>query len=181
MNNLKKNVLIILICLIIVSTLLSIGYYFFIFDDNPIKYKNRKNYILYEADESLIENYISKKENTLVIVMASWCSHCNNEAEELNKIMIDNPDYNIIVVSHDYETSEIEDFLNKHNYNWFVIHDSQRIIRKSLDPEADTVPCAYLVDTKGNLLSSTRGELNYNEIYNLYNQVDININNENNE
>lgn len=135
-----------------------------------LKYKNRTSLIIRNVDETLLSNYLEKGKKTIVSFWASWCPHCKNEASALNEFMINNPNVNFILVSHDKDIDSISTyFKNNSSYKWFVIYDTQRTIRASIDPKASTIPRTYLLNDKGEVLDKIDGQASYDDLVNLIN------------
>lgn len=100
-------------------------------------------------------------DKNLLIMFGSWCSHCAEELEDVEKILEyykNNKSVNVILIAHEYEGTVadlitlVEQDVNFGNIEVFV--DLKRVIRKTLDPEASTVPISYVVDKKGNVLKT---------------------------
>lgn len=114
--------------------------------------------IINEFDNSLF----SAKKN-LLIMFGSWCPNCKEELAEVEKILEyyrNNKNINILVIAHEFKESDypltgiislVENDVNFGDID--VMVDFGRIIRKNIDPEASTVPIAYVVDKKGNILA----------------------------
>lgn len=99
------------------------------------------------------------KDKNLLIMFGSWCPNCEEELVEIEKILDyykDNKDVNVIVIAHEFEDtindliSLVEDEVDFGDAE--VKIDLKRIIRKTIDPEASTVPISYVVDKNGNVL-----------------------------
>ncbi len=143
------------------------------FFDNPkyIATSKRKDYIIANVDDTLLKKYVSKKDNTLIIFWASWCSTCIEESEQLNNFMINNPNIPIIIVSHDKNISDLQNYLSINNYNWFVILDTEKSIRESIDNGSKGIPATYLLDNNLNILSKTTDTMTEEEFFNFYNLI----------
>lgn len=128
-------------------------------------------YSINMVDNTFLKKYINKYGNTLVVFWSSLCSHCENEAEALNNFIISNKEsQNIIVVSHDKDYSQLENYLREHNYNWNIILDSEKTIREHIDPGKTGIPASYLLDKNGNIINYYKGEMtlnNFNRFVNL--------------
>ncbi len=178
LNKLKnKKIYIILAVLLLVIILITVSIIFKkygkdLFDStNYVETSKRNTYIIENVDDTLLNNYISKKERTMVVFMATWCKHCQNEAEALNKFINDFDKYNVIIISHDENVDDMKNFLEEKEYKWFVIFDKDKKIRSNVDPSVTTIPYMALLDTNGNLINSHKGELTYDGFYNFYNQL----------
>ena len=135
--------------------------------------KDRPSYIIKNVDENLLKNYYGN-DNTMVVFMASWCSHCVAEKNELNNFIKNNPDKKVIVVSHDHTYDALQKYLSDNNLNWFVIFDRDKIIRESIDPGTDGVPCVYLLDKNGKIIGFSRSVTKEVDFYKFYNnEIDI--------
>lgn len=173
-----KKFRVLLIILLIGLILLTIGYVIYSVYENSIsnyanlKSKNRDEYIIRSVDETLLKNYLQPGKNTIVAFWASWCPHCQDEAAALNEFITKNKNANIIVVSHDRNIDSLITYLeNNYNYNWFVIYDTERLIRESIDPKASTIPRTYLLDDDGNIINKIERTATLEDLTNLYNQT----------
>jgi len=134
-----------------------------------LKSKNRTQTIIKNVDETLLENYLQKNRKTIVAFWASWCPHCQNEASSLNRFMLEYDDANVIVISHDRELDTLKKFFETNkNYNWFIIYDTDRTIRNSIDSKASTIPLTYILNDKGEVLNKVEGEISYETLQKLY-------------
>lgn len=133
--------------------------------------KHRKNYII--CKDINLSNYINKKDKTLVIFWATWCSYCLEEAEALNEYIKYNPYKSIIIVSHDYNKDDIKNYLEEKGYNWFVILDPQKTIRENLDPDSKGIPSCYLLNQEGKIINYHKGKFTTEEFKNFFNKVEI--------
>lgn len=184
-EEIKRKKLSILVIIAIVLVLLAILITIYFLKDiifvkcDYVYLNNRTSYQINIADENFLNKYYGNKK-TMVIFMASWCKYCNEEKDALNEFIQNNPDKKIIVVSHDKNYDDINNFLKENNFNWFVILDKDKTIRNNIDPGANGIPSAYLLDRRGNIIGYKRGELTkdeflpfYNNEINIYNQVNI--------
>ena len=98
-------------------------------------------------------------DKNLLIMFGSWCSHCEEELNDVEQIVTfykNNSDVNVILIAHEFEDtvndliSLVEKDFNFGNTPVFI--DLKRTIRQPLDPEASTVPISYVVDKDGNVL-----------------------------
>lgn len=135
-----------------------------------IKLNDRDSYVLKSVTSDLLTNYLDS-ERTLVVFSASWCKYCVEEKENLNNFILNNPDKTIIIVSHDRNYNDIQQYLTENNLNWFVIYDTNKTILQSIDPESNKIPSFYLLDKDGNLIHKEIGVLSYEEIQELYQKI----------
>lgn len=131
----------------------------FLFRDNTqyIPINKREDYILYSANDILLKDYLSKK-NTLIIFWASWCHYCIEETSTLNDFMLKNPNIPVIVISHDTDQSDLEEYLTKNQLHWFVIWDSDKMIREQIDPNSTGIPYLYLLKKDQTILKTKRAK-----------------------
>lgn len=179
MKNLtKKNIITTFILLFFIVILIFIIYFgtlFFkenkyLFNNKYIHTKKRDTYIIKNVDDTLINSYISKDNNTLIVFWASWCQACIEESAELNNFINNNPDITVLVVSFDKSFSDLENYLSTTNYNWFIILDPNRKIRQSLDTDTKGIPAAYLINSNLDVIAkdiSTMNEEQFLKFYNL--------------
>ena len=104
------------------------------------------------------KNFLTKDKN-LLIMFASWCPNCQEEITEIQKILEryeDSKDINVVVIAHEYNdtVTDLIDLLeNDVDFgNIEVKLDLVRVIRKTIDPEASTIPISYVVDKNGKVL-----------------------------
>lgn len=110
--------------------------------------------VINEYDESFFT-----ADKNLLIMFASWCPNCQKEITEIEKILEyykDNNEVSIVLIAHEYDNTIVNliDLIeNDVNFGDAEIKiDLKRIIRKTIDPEASTIPISYVVDKKGNVL-----------------------------
>lgn len=111
------------------------------------------------------KKFLTAKKN-LLIMFASWCPNCQQEIGEIEKILKhykNDKNVNIVLVAHEYNDT-VEDLThlveNDADFGDAEIKlDLGRVIRKTIDPEASTIPISYVVDKKGNILDSHSGSL----------------------
>lgn len=95
----------------------------------------------------------------LLIMFGSWCSNCQEEISEIQKILNyykKNKNVNVVLIAHEYEDT-ITDLIDliENNVDFGDVEvkiDLGRVIRKKIDPEASTIPISYVVDKDGNVL-----------------------------
>lgn len=172
-KNLNK-VLIVVIPIIFIIFILA-GYLFYLkpyiinMKTGYIPTKRRNTYTIKNADDILLNNYISKKSNTLIVFWATWCPSCVDESNALNEFINNNPDIPVIVVSHDKTIEKVEQYLKENNFNWFVILDSERKLRTIIDTNTKGIPSTYLLDKDLNVLSKEVTQMSENDFYDFYN------------
>lgn len=179
MNKFTKKIFLIIFILLFIIIILAFGIYLCksYLNNNKNKYmingyvptSNRNTYILQNVDDSLINNYISKHDNTLIVFWASWCQACVEEANELNNFINNNPNITVIVVSFDKNITDLENYLKNNNYNWFVIFDTERKIRKSLDNDIKGIPATYLINNTLNVISKEITSMDEDGLLKFYN------------
>lgn len=105
------------------------------------------------------KNFFTAKKN-LLIMFASWCPNCQAEISEIQKILKhykDNKNVNVILIAHEYDdtVSDLIDLLeNDVDFGSVEVKiDLKRVIRKTIDPEASTIPISYVVDKNGKVLN----------------------------
>lgn len=104
------------------------------------------------------KNFFTAKKN-LLIMFASWCPNCQEEINEILKILKhykNQKDVNVVLIAHEYDdtvTDLIDLVENDVDFgNVEIKIDLGRIIRKTIDPEASTIPISYVVDKNGKVL-----------------------------
>lgn len=104
------------------------------------------------------KNFFTAKKN-LLIMFASWCPNCQEEISEIEKILKhykNSKDVNVVLIAHEYDntvTDLIDLVENDVDFgNVEIKVDLGRVIRKTIDPEASTIPISYVVDKNGKVL-----------------------------
>jgi len=104
------------------------------------------------------KNFFTAKKN-LLIMFASWCPNCQEEISEIEKILKhykNSKDVNVVLIAHEYDntvTDLIDLVENDVDFgNVEIKIDLGRVIRKTIDPEASTIPISYVVDKNGKVL-----------------------------
>ena len=133
--------------------------------------KYRESFVI--SENRNLESFVNDDTNAVVVFWATWCSHCVEEAEDLNNFITSNLGRKIIVVSHDYTKEDLEEYLKEKGYNWFVILDTDKTIREKLDPGSKGIPSSYLVNKDMNILNFHKGKLNLEQFINFSNGVEI--------
>jgi len=138
--------------------------------------QNEKNETVIQVDEDssiiVVNEYdeaMFKGKKSLVFFWASWCSHCQEELHVVKTAITDyqNRGYNIYLISHDYKTSELANFMKNNDLNYNVYFDEQRVIRANFDPEASSVPLTYIIDENARLIDSYDGPITLEELNKL--------------
>lgn len=172
----KKKLFIILSIVIGVLVVLTLAYFLvlkpYLESKKDLTYgKYRDSYVI--SENRNLESFVNDDTNAVVVFWATWCSHCVEEAEDLNNFITSNLGRKIIVVSHDYTKEDLEEYLKEKGYNWFVILDTDKTIREKLDPGSKGIPSSYLVNKDMNILNFHKGKLNLEQFINFSNGVEI--------
>ena len=172
----KKKLFIILGIVIGVLVVLTLAYFLvlkpYLESKKDLTYgKYRDSYVI--SENRNLESFVNDDTNAVVVFWATWCSHCVEEAEDLNNFITSNLGRKIIVVSHDYTKEDLEEYLKEKGYNWFVILDTDKTIREKLDPGSKGIPSSYLVNKDMNILNFHKGKLNLEQFINFSNGVEI--------
>ena len=172
----KKKVIIILSIAIVVLVILTLIYFLvlkpYFESKKDLTYgKYRDSFVI--SENRNLESFVNDDTNAVVVFWATWCSHCVEEAEDLNNFITSNLGRKIIVVSHDYTKEDLEEYLKEKGYNWFVILDTDKTIREKLDPGSKGIPSSYLVNKDMNILNFHKGKLNLEQFINFSNGMEI--------
>lgn len=172
----KKKIIIILSIVIGVLVILTLIYFLvlkpYFESKKDLTYgKYRESFVI--SENRNLESFVNDDTNAVVVFWATWCSHCVEEAEDLNNFITSNLGRKIIVVSHDYTKEDLEEYLKEKGYNWFVILDTDKTIREKLDPGSKGIPSSYLVNKDMNILNFHKGKLNLEQFINFSNGVEI--------
>ncbi len=135
---------------------------------NYIPLSNRKSSIIHTVKSSDISS-INPEKNTLLFFLASWCPSCIEEVEALKKAQLESDKVNYIIVSHDKNKEDIENFLKKYDANFFVLWDPNKFIRTKLNKEDSTIPGTYLLDKNKNVIEIIKDTMTYSRITSLIN------------
>lgn len=93
---------------------------------------------------------------SILIMWASWCTHCQDEMVEIKKIIdfYRNSDITVFMISHDNSIEALQKYLETTtlDFNTHVLLDISRAIRTGLDPEENTIPVTYLLNNKAEIV-----------------------------
>lgn len=170
----KKRIVIFSIVFLCIFILLILGIYLGFIRNKRLdltKSKNRKSYIV--AEDKNINSLLVNNEKTVVVFWATWCKFCVEEADELNSFIIENKDIPVIIVSHDYEKENLDNYLNEKKYNWYFIFDAEKSIREGIDSGATGIPSTYILNKNGEIEAYHKGKLNKEQFEKLYNELRI--------
>lgn len=172
----KKKLIIILSIVIGVLVVLTLAYFLvlkpYLESKKDLTYgKYRDSFVI--SENRNLESFLNDDTNAVVVFWATWCSHCVEEAEDLNNFITSNPQKKVIIVSHDYTKEDLEKYLNEKGYNWFVIIDTDKTIRENLDPGSKGIPSSYLVNKDKNILNFHKGKLTLEQFNSFSNGVEI--------
>ncbi len=162
----KARCLFLLIILVILVSICEICIHFLTDNSKYIPINRRNNYILYQVDENYLKPYLKK--NTLVVFWASWCQQCVEDTNIITDFSKNNPNIPVIIVSHDTNYQELEEYLKSNNLPWFVIFDSDKKIRMNIDKNSSGIPSIYLVDNNSNVINKLVYPFTYDDILNFY-------------
>lgn len=125
--------------------------------------------VINKYDENLF-----KGKKSLIIMFGTWCHNCSEELDDLADIVnfYKNSDINVVLVAHEFEKQTLIDYIKNSDivYNTEIYLDLNRIIRKSIDPEASTVPVSYLLDENVNVLNKIDTTINLQTAKSLVNE-----------
>lgn len=134
--------------------------------DNSTIIKTNSNATIRIINEYDASTFKGKK--SILIMWGTWCSHCAATLQD-NKDIVDyykDTDINVYLISHDFEIQTLVDFLEKDtqfNFEEEIFLDLNRVIRKAIDPEANSVPIAYILDENLNILAKFDGGITLQE------------------
>ena len=174
----KKRRIVITILFIILFAIIIFSFAFVIYrhtfskSENISRLAKRDECIVKEVNEVNFNEYLHDKKN-LVIFFSTTCSHCVSDAENITKFMNENKDIPIIMVSHDTDINNLNAYLEKFEYNWFVIRDPEKTIRASIDEGESGIPSFYLLDENANIINKHKGELTFDELVEFYNNKNL--------
>lgn len=133
-----------------------------------IKTSKRTSHVIRTVDETFLDRYVSPSQNTLVVFWASWCPYCVEESEDLNNFMNNNPNIPVVVISSDHSEEELKKYLEEHQYNWYVVLDTEKTIRGKIDPGSKGIPSSYVLDKNQKILTSYKDALTEKQFLSFY-------------
>lgn len=123
--------------------------------------------VINDFDKSMFNNT-----ETALIMWATWCKNCEDELQDLKKILeyYANTDLQVILIAHEYEKQDLIDFVEQElDFECEIYLDLKRTIRHNIDKDEDSVPVTYFLDKKCNVLNKHRGPISFDEFKNLAN------------
>ena len=133
---------------------------------NYVPLSQRNNSIIHTVTSSNID-CIDNSRNTILFFLASWCPSCIEEIDALKKAQLESENINYIIVSHDKNKEDLENFLIKYDANFFVLWDPNKYIRTKLNKEDTTIPGTYLLDKNKNVIEIQKDIMTYDSIISL--------------
>lgn len=128
--------------------------------------------VINKYDANMFKN-TSKK--SILIMWGSWCNNCAEEFDDIEKAVkyYKNSDVNIVLIAHEFDVNDLISFLESKQYDFDteILLDLGRVIRAALDPEASTVPIAYVLDEKGKVINKHDGALTFEDIQNIIKSI----------
>lgn len=123
----------------------------------------------------MIEKYdanMFKGHNSILIMWGTWCPHCQATLQDMKEVVdhYKNTDIKVYLISHDFELQTLVTFLEEDktfNFEEEIFFDLERVIRKAVDPEANTVPVAYILDEDLNVVAKFDGGITLQEAKNM--------------
>ena len=171
----KKKILIIVLAVIIA---ISIGILFwsnmFRNADEPLNSENASNNNIASAQnlaeeftlEDLSGNEISLSDfrgrKVFLNFWATWCRACNLAMPYVNEIYRENHDIEIITINLREETGTIANYMERNNYEFRVLLDSNGRVGGLY--RVNAVPFSVLIDEEGNIVNTRLGAMDREQL-----------------
>lgn len=195
-----KKIIIILVCCIICVGIGFGIYYIITKESNPDINKNNGNNLTVDipTDEKNNEQVITtnsnstirvvnyydeemfKGKNTILFMWGSWCPNCEEEFDDLNKILQiykNDKDVNIVFIAHEFKQDDgnIDSLLNlleggTVDFDTEILLDYGRVIRKHIDPEEGYIPRTYFLNKDCSVLEELTEPVTFEQVESLINK-----------
>lgn len=114
---------------------------------------------------------LSKIKDKIILVnfWASWCTWCDKEMPDIQRLKEENEDLMVIAVNVEETKAKAQDYITKGGYDFEVV----------LDEKGDTsaqylvsgLPASYFVDKKGNFVGRVPGMMTYEQMNEVLNNI----------
>ncbi len=113
------------------------------------------------AGEKVTLNDLRGKK-VLINFWATWCYYCRQEMPDLQKLYLNHSDITVVTVNLGEAKNTVLDFINKNNYDFPVLLDSNREVTYKYLVRA--TPINYFLDENGVITDKQIGAMTYEQM-----------------
>lgn len=120
-----------------------------------------------EGDEVALSDY--KGKTVLINFWATWCTFCDKEMPDLEKLNNEYEDVVVLAVNVRENQELVNEYIDKGGYSFPVVLDIEGVIASKFLITA--FPTSYFVDKEGILLGAVPGMMTYDQMESVINQI----------
>ncbi|NBI06256.1 TlpA family protein disulfide reductase [Senegalia massiliensis] len=108
----------------------------------------------------------------LINFWATWCTYCDEEMPDLEKLYNDNKNDDFVVLAVDVgeEESLVRDYIEEGGYTFPVLLDSNMKVSRN-NYYVSAFPTSYFIDKNGNLIGAVPGMMTYPQMTQILEQI----------
>ncbi|WP_130805550.1 TlpA family protein disulfide reductase [Senegalia massiliensis] len=108
----------------------------------------------------------------LINFWATWCTYCDEEMPDLEKLYNENKDDDFVVLAVDVgeEESLVRDYIEEGGYTFPVLLDSDMKVSRN-NYYVSAFPTSYFIDKEGNLIGAVPGMMTYPQMTQILEQI----------
>lgn len=119
------------------------------------------------GDDVSLSDY--KGKIVLLNFWATWCSYCDKEMPDLQKLSKENDDLVILAVDVMEDKALVEEYIKKGGYDFEVVLDADGEIAKTY--VVGGYPTSYFIDEEGLLIGAVPGMMTYEQMIEVMDKI----------
>jgi len=123
-----------------------------------------------DGEKASLSDY--KGKIVLINFWATWCTYCDEEMPDLEKLYNENKDDDFVVLAVDVGEEEglVRDYIEEGGYTFPVLLDSNMKVSRN-NYYVSAFPTSYFIDKDGNLIGAVPGMMTYPQMTQILEQI----------
>lgn len=123
-----------------------------------------------DGEKASLSDY--KGKIVLINFWATWCTYCDEEMPDLEKLYNENKDDDFVVLAVDVGEEEglVRDYIEEGGYTFPVLLDSNMKVSRN-NYYVSAFPTSYFIDKEGNLIGAVPGMMTYPQMTQILEQI----------